>query len=139
MAKLCDPEAVHKTELGYVLTNLADSVDVEAAAQRLQRHDANHPVLIQAQVPRGIELAVGVVRDEQMGPLVMLATGGVDLDVWADPVFLMPPLTSDRVQSRSSPTAQLATAGGPPGRPPGRPRRPGRAGVRGRPAGDGAA
>jgi acyl-CoA synthetase (NDP forming) len=40
----------------------------------------------------GAEIAIGVTRDERFGPLVMLASGGVALDLWDDQVFLMPPL-----------------------------------------------
>jgi acyl-CoA synthetase (NDP forming) len=49
-------------------------------------------VLIQEQLS-GPELAVGVVRDARFGPLVMVASGGVALDLWADQTFLMPPIT----------------------------------------------
>jgi acyl-CoA synthetase (NDP forming) len=41
----------------------------------------------------GVELAVGVVRDPGFGPLVMVAAGGVAVDVWADRSFLVPPIT----------------------------------------------
>jgi hypothetical protein len=39
----------------------------------------------------GIEIAVGMVRDPSLGPLVMVASGGVAVDVWQDHAFLMPP------------------------------------------------
>ena len=36
----------------------------------------------------------GVVRDPSMGPLVMVASGGVATDVWDDRAFLVPPVSS---------------------------------------------
>ena len=39
----------------------------------------------------GVELLLGVVRDEQFGPLVALGFGGVHVEALADVVFLMPP------------------------------------------------
>jgi hypothetical protein len=37
------------------------------------------PVLVQPMLD-GIEVALGVVRDASFGPMVMVATGGVDID-----------------------------------------------------------
>jgi acyl-CoA synthetase (NDP forming) len=36
---------------------------------------------------------LGLVRDPVFGPLVMVAAGGVETDVWDDRAFLMPPVT----------------------------------------------
>ena len=41
----------------------------------------------------GTEIALGLVRDPSMGPLVMVASGGVATDVWDDRVFLVPPVS----------------------------------------------
>jgi len=49
-------------------------------------------VLVQPMVS-GTEVALGVVRDPSMGPLVMVASGGVETDVWDDRVFLVPPVS----------------------------------------------
>jgi hypothetical protein len=42
--------------------------------------------------PRGIELALGVVRDELFGPIVVIAAGGVMIEVLADRVTALPPI-----------------------------------------------
>jgi len=49
-------------------------------------------VLVQPMVS-GTEVALGVVRDPSMGPLVMVASGGVETDVWDDRAFLVPPVS----------------------------------------------
>jgi hypothetical protein len=54
---------------------------------------ANAPVLVQQQVAKGVEIAVGMVRDPVFGPIVMLAAGGITTDVLDDRVFLLPPVT----------------------------------------------
>jgi acyl-CoA synthetase (NDP forming) len=41
----------------------------------------------------GVEVALGLVRDPSLGPLVMVAAGGVATDVWGDRAFLLPPLS----------------------------------------------
>ena len=92
--KVADPAVVHKTDRGLVRVGLRSADEVmstaRAFATELGRDDA--PVLVQP-VVSGVELALGVVRDPGFGPLVMVAAGGVTVDLLADRVFLVPPLT----------------------------------------------
>jgi hypothetical protein len=39
----------------------------------------------------GIELVLGMIQDEQFGPLVMLGFGGINVEVLNDVVFALPP------------------------------------------------
>jgi acyl-CoA synthetase (NDP forming) len=50
------------------------------------------PVLVQ-DLASGVEIALGVVRDSRFGPLVMVAAGGVAVDVWKDRTFMLPPVS----------------------------------------------
>jgi acyl-CoA synthetase (NDP forming) len=43
----------------------------------------------------GVEIALGVVRDDRFGPLVMVAAGGIHTDIWQDRCFLIPPISRD--------------------------------------------
>jgi acyl-CoA synthetase (NDP forming)/GNAT superfamily N-acetyltransferase len=95
VVKVADPDIVHKTDRGLVVSDLRTAADVLAAVNRIYRTLAVDaaPVLVQRQVTGGVELAVGMVRDPAFGPLVMVAAGGVATDVWADQTFLLPPVT----------------------------------------------
>ncbi|MEJ7707616.1 MAG: acetate--CoA ligase family protein [Nocardioidaceae bacterium] len=98
VAKACLPNVVHKTDQGLIATQLRNASDVDVATRRLASLAGNTgSILIQAQAAPGTELALGVVNDSEFGPLLMVATGGVNLDVWSDQVFLMPPVTEDQV------------------------------------------
>jgi acetyltransferase len=51
---------------------------------------------VQRQIQEGLELIVGLVRDPQFGPAVMLGFGGVMAEVLKDSAFAVAPLsTSD--------------------------------------------
>jgi acyl-CoA synthetase (NDP forming) len=93
--KTADPDAVHKTELGLVRTGLIAAEDIRSAVTEMSvaQGRANAPVLVQQQVAKGVEIAVGMVRDQVFGPIVMLAAGGITTDVLDDRVFLLPPVT----------------------------------------------
>jgi len=95
VVKAADATAVHKTELGLVRTGLVDERDIrrvvgEMAVAQGRQHA---PVLVQAQIEEGVEIAVGMVRDPIFGPLVMLAAGGVTTDILDDRTFLLTPVT----------------------------------------------
>ena len=93
--KVADPDVVHKTDRGLVRTGLTSVTDVETAARdfgEVMGVDAV-PVLVQP-MSAGVELALGLIRDPVFGPLVVVAAGGVAIDVWDDRVVLMPPVTT---------------------------------------------
>ena len=93
--KVADPEIVHKSDLGLVRVGLTSAEEVtEAVAAFGAVLGTDHtPVLVQPMLD-GIEVALGVVRDASFGPMVMVATGGVDIDVWDDRLFLLAPVSA---------------------------------------------
>ena len=94
--KAADPTLVHKTDRHLVRVGLGSPTEVQAAVAALgtELGDAMAPLLVQAQVQPGTEMALGIVRDHAFGPLIMVAAGGVTTDVLADRAFLVPPLTA---------------------------------------------
>lgn len=87
-------EAAHRTELDGVRLGLVSPDEVRAAAGELLEQG---PVLVQPQL-RGVEVAVGALRDPVFGPVVMVGLGGIWVEVLADVVFAMAPL--DRAGAR---------------------------------------
>ena len=43
---------------------------------------------------RGIEVALGVIRDPGLGPMVMVAAGGTATEVWNDRTLLLAPVSA---------------------------------------------
>jgi acyl-CoA synthetase (NDP forming) len=95
--KLLDPAVLHKTEFGLVRRAVADDEELaRAAADLLERGRAlrlSHPVLSVQQQLSGIELAVGVYRD-QLGPVVMVAAGGTLVELLDDAAREMAPVSA---------------------------------------------
>jgi acyl-CoA synthetase (NDP forming)/GNAT superfamily N-acetyltransferase len=93
--KAADPDLVHKSDLGAVRLNLGDEQSVREAYGAVAAAlgvDAP-PVLVQRQLPAGVELVAGIVHDPLFGSLVMLGLGGVHTDVFADRALRLLPLT----------------------------------------------
>ena len=85
--------AAHKTEVGGVVLGLAGPDDVAAAYGRLRV--LGDEVLVQAMAPPGVELTLGVVRDPHLGPLVVLGVGGVLVELVAERVVALPPVSEE--------------------------------------------
>ena len=98
--KVADPTVVHKTERGLVHAGLGTVDDVAAAAGEISRVMASDEVeiLVQAEAS-GTELAIGVVRDPGLGPLVRVAAGGVATELWDDQRLLIAPVTHADAES----------------------------------------
>jgi succinyl-CoA synthetase beta subunit len=91
--KACSAELMHKSERGCIELNLRSERDVQEAYKRIIRSvDLElEGVLVQEMVPGQRELVVGLTRDPQFGPCVMLGMGGMMTEVFQDTVFRMAP------------------------------------------------
>jgi len=92
--KVASADVVHRTERRLVVTGLTSAPEVARAVHDLERRLGRPcPVLVQP-MGSGVEMALGMVRDPVLGPLVMVAPGGVGTDLADDRAFLVPPFGS---------------------------------------------
>jgi hypothetical protein len=99
VAKVCRTGLAHKTDLGFVTRDLRDAGAVSAAVRQLRAASGGEdPILLQRQAAAGVELAIGLVNDPRVGPLLMVSTGGVELELWADQAYLVAPVSDERVR-----------------------------------------
>ena len=87
----------HKSEVGGVRVGLADVESVASAYDDL-RDRLGPRVAVAAMAPKGVELAFGMVRDPQFGPIVMVAAGGVLVELLDDRAFAPAPFGRDRAR-----------------------------------------
>jgi acetyltransferase len=97
--KVHSPDITHKTEVGGVRLGLRSADEVATAtAEMLARVKAARPaatiegVLVQPMVEGGKELLLGMVRDAQFGPTVMVGFGGIYVEVLKDTAMRLCPL-----------------------------------------------
>jgi acetate---CoA ligase (ADP-forming) len=95
--KTAAPGIKHKSDLGGVRLGVRDRPSLEAAYADLER-ELGPQVLVAAMAPPGVEIALGIVRDPQFGPLVLVAAGGVLVEVLQDRRLAMPPLDEPRAR-----------------------------------------
>ncbi len=92
--KVADPDIAHPFERGLVRPGVATVSEVLAVVEgfALETGDPHVAVLVQPMV-HGTELAVGVVRDPGLGPLVMVSAGGTAVEILDDRTLLLAPVT----------------------------------------------
>ena len=89
--KTMAPGIQHKSDVGGVALGLADADALRAAYEDIAARLGPH-VVVSPMAPPGVEMAIGIIRDPQFGPLVLVAAGGVLVEVLHDRRLALPPL-----------------------------------------------
>ena len=92
--KTAEPGIQHKSDVGGVRLDLPDAEAVTDAYDDLAGRLGSR-VSISAMAPKGVELAFGMVRDDQFGPIVMLGAGGLLVEILDDRCFALPPFGTE--------------------------------------------
>lgn len=88
VAKVLSADIAHKSDVGGVLLGIKDEEELERAAARLSRGR----ILVQQQLEGLAEVLVGYRVDAQVGPIVMLASGGVLAELMQDRSLRLAPV-----------------------------------------------
>jgi len=86
------PQIAHKSDVGGVRLGLRGPAEVTAAYDDLAAR-LGPRVLVCAQAAPGPELALGIVRDPNLGPLIVIGAGGLLVEIMAERAVLLAPLT----------------------------------------------
>jgi acyl-CoA synthetase (NDP forming) len=96
-------ELTHKSDVGAVALNLATASEVTSAFLRITKNLARHGfsqeldgMLVARHVSGGLELALGLNRDPEVGLVAMAGSGGVLLELTRDVAFCAPPIGRDK-------------------------------------------
>jgi len=93
--KTAAPAISHKAQVAGVRLGLRSGGEVEAAYEELAGRLGPEVTIAEMAAP-GVELALGVVRDAQFGPLLLVAAGGVLVEVIGDRALGLPPVDEVR-------------------------------------------
>jgi len=99
--KIISPEIIHKSDIGGVKTNLTSVPEAENAydevMQNAKKHHPNaviYGVSVQKMASPGLEIIVGMSKDQQFGPMLMFGLGGIMVEALKDVSFRFVPVTS---------------------------------------------
>lgn len=89
--KTAAPGVQHKSDVDGVRLDVAGPAQLSEAYRELASR-LGPEVTVSKMAPRGVEVALGVVRDPQFGPLVLVGAGGVLVELLKDRRLALPPL-----------------------------------------------
>jgi acetate---CoA ligase (ADP-forming) subunit beta len=97
--KIVSPDITHKSDVGGVKIGLGNKTQVEKAyAEMMSTIKSKCPqariegVSVQKMAPPGVEVIIGVSKDQQFGPLLMFGLGGIMVEVLKDVSFRIVPV-----------------------------------------------
>lgn len=89
--KVISDQVLHKTDAGGIVTGITTAEDAESACEKLLSEiPVRIPgavidgILVQAQVPRGLELIVGGKTDPTFGKVILIGSGGILVELLRD-------------------------------------------------------
>jgi len=98
--KIVSPNILHKYDVGGVMLNLKNGVEVKDAYNKILENIKKHKpkakivgVLVQEMAPTSTEVIVGATKDPQFGPALMFGLGGIFVEILKDVAFRIAPIT----------------------------------------------
>jgi acetate---CoA ligase (ADP-forming) len=92
--KTAMPEILHKSDVGGVKLNLNTESEIQEAYSDLN-HRLGNRVLIAGMEKGSVEVAFGYINDPQFGPLVLIASGGIFIEILKDKQIALAPFGKD--------------------------------------------
>jgi acetate---CoA ligase (ADP-forming) len=99
--KTAEPAITHKSDAGGVVLGLPGPAELAAAYADLAAR-LGPRVLVCESVPAGTELALGIARDPDLGPLIVVGAGGMLVELLADRAVALPPVDEDTARQMIS-------------------------------------
>jgi acetate---CoA ligase (ADP-forming) len=98
VAKVQSAKVVHKSDIGGVVLGIRNREELDSALRliddRMRRAKVPfEEVLLQREIPGGVEALVGVTTDPTFGPLLVCGLGGVLVELLKDVTFHLTPVS----------------------------------------------
>jgi acyl-CoA synthetase (NDP forming) len=121
--KICSPDIIHKSDIGGVKIGLRSRKELVSAFDDLMGNALKVTSLIEGalllpMMPPGEECIVGMVRDEQFGPVLMFGLGGIFTEILNDFSLSVLPVTSNDINDMITGIRGFPLLNGTRGRPP---------------------
>jgi len=103
--KIQSPDIPHKSDVGGVYLGAKTADEVARATDLVLSNSIKacpdgriDGVLVQEMVLDGVEMILGMTYDDQFGPMIVLGSGGVMVEIFKDAAVRLPPLSHKEVR-----------------------------------------
>ncbi len=115
--KTAAPGIAHKSDRGGVVLGLPDE-DSLSAAYRAMSARLGPEVLVSAMAPAGVEIGLGVVKDPDFGPFLVVSAGGLLIELLDDKAVALAPCSDREAEALLAALKVARLLEGPRGQPP---------------------
>lgn len=119
VVKALSDKIAHKSDIGGVVLNVRDEAALTAAITKIQKSTAADRILVQPMVAGLAEVLIGYRIDSDVGPVVMLAAGGILAEIHRDRSLRLAPIDLMEARAMIGEVAALKALAGYRGRPAG--------------------
>jgi acetate---CoA ligase (ADP-forming) subunit alpha len=104
--KVLSPDVAHKSDVGGVTLNVGSTPETREAFDKIRRSVARampqarfEGVTVEPMAHQGIEMIVGVTRDDRFGPIMMVGLGGVWVEAFEDTAIRLAPVSETQARA----------------------------------------
>ncbi len=98
--KVDSPNIIHKNEKNGVVVGLDTIERVEAEFERFQKDFPGEKILIQHQVKAGLEIILGLKRDESFGLVLVIGLGGITTEILNEKILFVGEATKEIIKNK---------------------------------------
>jgi len=91
--KVCSPTILHKTQVGGVKLNIKNKRLLIREFKEMKKKFPTEKFLVETMEESGLEIIVGLVRDQTFGLCIMFGLGGIFTEIFEDVIFRAVPIT----------------------------------------------
>ena len=102
--KVVSSDIRHKSDVGGVSLDIKDPSELSERLSLMLLHIADESpmsliegFILEEMLPKGVEVVVGAIKDDQFGVVIMFGTGGVTVELMGDVSFRLAPVERDEV------------------------------------------
>jgi acetyltransferase len=100
--KMLRPFVPHRSRIGAVVTGIESADALQSAWEEMRASHRAEAAIVEAEVPPGLEVIVGVMADASFGARMSISAGGVRVDDVSQRVTLIPPFDPRLVEEEIS-------------------------------------
>jgi len=100
--KVDSDKVLHKTDKQGLILNIKNQEELDTAINQMQGNFPGERLIVQPMLPKNTELILGIKKDDIFGPVVVYGLGGIYTEVFKMVNFLVPPVTTEKIEREIS-------------------------------------
>ncbi len=99
VAKVNSDKITHKTEAGAIIVDIKGQEELISSINLLNQKFPGEEIYVEEMARRGIEVIIGLLKDEKFGKLILLGLGGFYSELLRDVTFKKLPITRNDAEA----------------------------------------